>query len=178
MKARFVILPPKSVRIFAGKIAPKVAGLHAHWFVVDNRKLIPHNTLFSVQLPKAKLHSLFRQASEVLQNHKPFQLRIIGFETDDGGWLALDIKSDKNLNRLRSDLAKKINKNGFVTKLRQPYRPHLTLTKFKQEQIAQEVKFELKPIKKEFIADSIAICLSNNFSQVTKILKTFKLSGS
>jgi len=62
--------------------------------------------------------------------------------------------------------------------LRQPYRPHLTLTKFKQEQIAQEVKFELKPIKKEFIADSIAICLSNNFSQVTKILKTFKLSGS
>ena len=177
MQIRFVVLPPKNISEMASKLAKKYAAKFPHWFVVDNRKLFPHITLFCLEIKRRDLNTLTKVAGERLPKQKKLKLLIPRHAVYKDSWEGLKIKNNVGLSALRKNWFK-----GLVSfdkypqrKLKLSFSPHITLTKFKNKGHSRLAIKGSKILIKKFRADTIAMCLNNRFSQVTKIIKKFKL---
>lgn len=172
MEIRFAILLPTSINRYAGKIAARVAKMGPNWFAVDNRKLKPHITLFSLVVKKTQKESLYKKVSSLLENEKQFKVKIDGFWADPTapGYLAMKIKLSKRLRGLRQKIVQKLG-----ARVNSPYIPHITLTKYRKENLAREVELRAKNVNKIFTVTFIGMCISDKYGQVYKILKKFKL---
>lgn len=175
MEIRFALIPPARINALTAKLAKRYAQQAKHRFVVDNQKLFPHMTLFKVTVSKKNYLSLLQVVKRELKKFKPFNLEVKGFLISDGGWLGLKIESSSKLNKLAKELANAIERSKLTpAPLKNPYHPHITLTRFYKNGLAHAVvKDEPKPSAK-FSADSIGLCLSRQ-TQVYKILNTVKL---
>lgn len=178
MQIRVAILPPQNISQMSGSLAKKYAKKFTHWFVVDNQKLFPHITLFCVDVSRKNLKELIRTVAGTGKKFKKFNLAISGHSLYPGGWLGLKIRESKELKELRRSLFVKLKPFGPNNpKLKSAYSPHVTLTKFKNGKHGLlATKGSKIPITK-FKADTIALCLDKNYSQVYKIIKTFKLKS-
>ncbi len=78
MDIRIVLLPPFRAREKAAKIAKEVIVKinQPTYFSVDNKKRIPHITLFSVELNQSKFKQYSSVLRECLKNTKSFLLEI------------------------------------------------------------------------------------------------------
>lgn len=177
MEIRFAIIPPGPISAMTATWAKKYARRAKHRFLVDNKKLFPHNTLFKVNVSKKNYLSLLSVCKKELRSFRSFNLEIKGFLVKKrNGNFAFKIKSSDKLNKLRKNLFGAIKNSKLVTKayLKRTYHPHITLTTFfKKDPSAVVIKGELAPSAKFTVRD-IGLCLSRQ-TQVYKILNTVKL---
>ncbi len=193
-----VILPSAKLRRKLGRKIKKAVNSIPHVFVVDNKKLIPHLSLYHIRTTKVRFDKLVELVHEIIKSYKPFKLKSKGEQTFPSGIVYYSIYKPAVLQRLHREVVDKcrILKTGPVpwNHARRPtkqethyfkkygsrlllkfFKPHFTMVKLKNLDNGTKVIRKMKLGKFGFLADTVAICEVNNWLQVTKILKTFKL---
>lgn len=178
MKLRLVILPPPKINRLSAKLAERLSRNFPHKFIVDNRYLLPHVTLFSLQVHRKLLPGFLTRLSAHLRNQKSFRLQIEGFQiyaSIGGGWFSLKITPVDRFQAFCRPLKAFVKKNRAQAQ-RYPVSPHITLTKFTNHAYAASTKRTATPFPATvFRVDTIGVCLSDKYGQVYKILKKIKL---
>ena len=176
MKLHFTILPPSKMSQWSVRLAKRLTTKYECWFVVNNKNLYPHVTLFSAQVPKKQFASLSDSLENLAARFSALDLQIVGLSTPratGGGWMALKIKSNNHLTKFREQVRKLVS--GKI-RFKPYYNPHITLAKYKNPRDERSVRSQTKLPTKKFRAKILAVCVSDaEFSQVYKILKKYEL---
>lgn len=176
MNIRLIVLPSVKIRLQTKKLAVAYAKAGPHFFVVENKKLIPHVTLFRTKIYKRQLSSIYSAVTDALANHHPVRLELYRLYPHPDGWLVWEIRKKKELSNLRRELAKATK--AFSTEasaLKRDFRPHITLTKYKNSKIGKRVTKAISHPRSYWLADIVAVTLYNKYAQVHKVLKVFTL---
>ena len=177
MDVRFIVCPPAKINKLTSRLALKAKRPQSQ-FIVDNRKLLPHITLFHLQIRKDRLPEVIKITADLVKNFSALNLKLVGYTADKQGWLVIDIKLTKQLERLRKNLffaVKEYNRTRYM--LKKFYHPHITLTKYNDSKTARLVKRQSLPQRENFRSNFVAVGLSDKHFQVYKVIKKFKLKG-
>jgi len=198
-----VILPPWMLRNRLGKKITRATSNSPCVFVVDNKKLIPHLSLFHIKTSKNRSDRLSRLIKEIVKEYHPFKIYSQGFKVQFGGkGGGFSLSKSRPLVSLHEEILNKCYhlRTGVMpwpwsalsklTKQKRIYRrkygtsyilklfhPHFTMVLLKNGGDSEKVARKMFKTKFVFLADTIAVCEVNFYHQVTKILKTFKLHG-
>ena len=199
MRLNIVLLPPSNVRIKVGSLAINLQKKYPLKLVVDNKKFIPHITMFQFHVREDSLKQVNERLEIVSKTQKPLIIKSKGsggsvraFATFDynlerTGPLAslhkkiienfalFRTKDTKSLSNSMSLWEKKNLKRNGMPKILKLFRPHITIGVLKDpsnlERVASAVK---KYPLSAFDASKIALTRINQYGQVYKILKIFK----
>lgn len=175
MDARIVIIPPKAVADYSGRLASVYAAKFSHDYAVDNKKFMPHITVTNRRVSKIDLNVLKSELGKAVKRISSFSLKIDGLSNSRSGVLGLSIVTTRQLLNLHRAMRKLLSSPG--TKI---YRPHITLVKLKNTTLAAKLK-QGRVVKKRFTAQTIALCSADKFGQINKtggkfrVLKTYRL---
>ena len=195
-----VILPPLKLRQRLGKKVREAAKGISSVFVVDNKKFIPHLSLFHIRTSKTRIRNLKSRIREVLKKYQVFKLETLGFYWGGGPghqWICQEIINPKILARLHEEIIKTCNdlRTGMMpstsrrlSKLKKYYRnkygvshllkffrPHFTLGMVKSKEDLKDMIKRMRPLRIKFLADTVAITEVNFWHQVTRVIKRFQI---
>lgn len=193
-----VILPPQELRQKIGrKMKDAMKGVSSVFFV-DNKRLIPHLSLFHISTSPPRIKKLEKIVSNIVNKYRPLQISSTKFmaKGKNGGFELSNTTRLKKLNRemvaacyeLRTGSMPWTSENnptalqrrnrkkyGTQHNIGKAFRPHFTMFKLKDERHTNQIVAKMDKIKFSFIGDTIAICEVDFWHQVTRVLKTFKL---
>jgi hypothetical protein len=197
-----VILPPKSFRNKFGKIGLALKKQMPLFYTIDNKKLIPHLSLFHLRTNKvAKVSEALTFLLPSFRDFKVYPTRFNFHNIEDKYFIGgLGAKVTKDLQLLHESVVHCLytfksgpafkpqkyyspkqeyyRKNfGGNPQMFELYNPHFTLARLKilnSKQI-KKLRVMLKVKFAPFQAKEIVVAQTNNNHQVIKILKTFKL---
>lgn len=194
-----VILPPANLRNKIGKAVIQATAGHPCRYVIDNKKLIPHMSLFHIRTSSQRFPELGRKVKIVISKYCPQIVRNTGLRAYEGIWGTILLTNNKALQKLNKHIVqecyklrtgqmpwnskekpkgpalKKRLKYGTQHNIGKTFVPHFTVFAAPDETSAQKILKKLESFKFSFRGDTIAICRVNSNHQVTKILKTFRL---
>ena len=190
-----VILPPDKVRQKVGKIIPKSV-VKQMTLVVDNKKFIPHISLFHLKINKVGLLKVIKVVEEIVKDYKPLVFESLNYSASNR-WLTLFLSSNQYLKKLNTEIINKCfllrtgtmpwtedypptkqaisNRKKFGNNGGRSFKPHFTIGVAKSAVDAKEIVDVLKPVKIKFISNQIAVCEVNFWHQVTRVLKKFRI---
>jgi hypothetical protein len=199
-----IILPPKNFRLKFGKLGLRIKMSFPAFYAVDNKKLIPHLSLFHIKTSKInavteKVLAKFSGSKSLMIYPKQIAFHNIGNSYLIGGLGAKKtsalqffhesavralykfksgpaFKPQKYYNRRQRYYRTHFGGNPHMLEF---YNPHFTLARLKMLSPAQKLELN-KLLRTKFIAfkaDTIAVAQTNKNHQVIKILKEFKLKA-
>jgi hypothetical protein len=195
-----VVLPPKEIRENVGRQVRNESRAYTSKFLVDNRKLIPHLSLFHIRTSVANIKKVEATVKKLLDNYQPQVVRSCGIIVHSNNSISLNLSKPKELNFLHRKIVAQgkdfrtgempwTSKGRMPTKLEVLYRqrygtqhllkffnPHLTLGMFIEADAAKIVARKLSKLRCTFVADTIAIAEVNRLHQVTRVIKILRVS--
>lgn len=175
MKIRLVVLPPTDIRKRTAEWAKKISKIAPHHFVVDNKNLLPHITIFSMLLEEKQIPELEKKIKKIIKAFKTIKLELKKFESYEGVWLMWSVKPSLELSKLLKALYKQaVTIDHSAVKILKPYRPHITFTKFRSTGKVERALKEFSDMKRVFTVSRVAIAYDKD-TQVPGIIKSFKL---
>lgn len=195
-----VILPPKGVRRKIGSKLEKEIKKLPHIFIVDNKELIPHVSLWHLRISETKIHILARELRKITKGQKPIKitstdLHIVGKYKV---CLSLAIKKSTALEKLQQKVfqisyplrtgmmpqfapvfghwtGRKLEE---AKKFGKPlgFTPHITAGWMENEKGAQQIVKNMKGVRFDFWAKEIYICEIDRWWQVRRIIKKIEFS--
>lgn len=175
MDIRFIALPDNIAFAKSVRLARKFGKLGRHYFVVDNKKLFAHITLFKGKIRNNELSKVYKAVDKVLIGFKQFKLRVDSYHCEKG-YLTLKIRDSEGLSAIRAMLYSGIKALTVgKLKIKRAFLPHITLTRFLDHRLANQVAGKEGKIAFSFHVKKVATALSDDNDQVYKILKEFKL---
>ncbi|MFH1112038.1 MAG: hypothetical protein V1712_03130 [Patescibacteria group bacterium] len=192
-----VILPSAKLRKRLGNIALKANRICKSSCLVDNRKLIPHCSLFHINTSAARIPKLYKIVRQLATLYSAVQLKAKGCYMSEEKWLDFPLIGYGSLKKFRTNIIMScatmctgmmppwghrsltnqeklmrakygVSNNPYI------YRPHITIGRFNPKCIGLVNKY-LQKIKFSFKANNIAICQVNKNWQVTRMIKQFKV---
>lgn len=173
---RYIFLLPDKINRLAGKLAVKYSKKFPSYFVVDNKNLYPHITLFTA----SQDFNDFKKARPILNKYlkifKPIELKIKGFEMGKNETLSLKIVRSRGLINFRNKLRDFIEKHSNeILNKNIKYKPHITLTRYLNMLHAKSVINSAKEeMPKSFIVNTVAVGERDKFGQFAKSKKLTK----
>lgn len=178
VKLRIVLLPDNKVSRCAIKFSKKLCNEAATFFTLDGKHVYPHITLFRAQFPNNHIEEIRMELEKLANEVKPFRVQMPEFAGDDRGFFEWRCLKSSSIKRLRNKavkcLAKFIEASLDDSK---NYRPHLTLTQFKNALEVKNAYSTLSACRTDFMANYIALCGGAERGTVTKIIAKFKLGS-
>src|SRR3989344_3375015 len=195
MRLDIVILPPKDLAERLGQVSRNLKTKYPLVFAVENQKLLPHNTLFHIKTNKLKeLEAIVKRIAET---HEPFRVE---FDKATAGRFFFGYwhRNNNKLKELHNSVVRQtqhLSTGPIFTKKeeskREQYRkkygtpgvfefysPHFTVGYAKNLKDMPAIFKDLNKFKyKDFIADNIAIAEVDEWWQVKRVIKTFKLGN-
>ena len=191
-----VILPPKEIRSRIGLQMKKEVGNSLNYFVVDNKKLIPHLSLWHLRTSEKRLPKIIGGLKQVVKNQKPIKISSSGFR-DLGkfkGCVTFRVKNNKSMEVLQDKVFKNIyhHKTGMMPsfalflrlqstkkKLKEVkkygrelgFHPHFTMGWLKNKKDVLKIVKNMQKVKFNFLAKEIYICEIDKWWQVKRIIK-------
>lgn len=175
MDIRFIALPDSEAATKSVRLAKRFGKLGGHYFVVDNKKFFAHVTLFKGRIKGNRLSKVYTSTGESLKGFKQIKLHVERYHCEKG-YLTLKIRDSKDLSTIRAKLSSKMKVlKSAELKIKRNFRPHITLTRFLDHRLANQVVSKENGVGFPFQIKKLAIALSDDQGQVYKILKEFKL---
>ena len=192
-----VILPPQKLRQEIGKNIRIAVGSYPHVFLVDNKKLIPHLSLWHVNTSRDRIGDIEKESKQIVRNQKPIKINSDNFRylEERKNNIEFTVKENRALASLREKVFKKVypyktgamppffgkwkpEKMEQVRKYGRPpeFHPHFTMGWLKHEEHSPDVVKRMKGVKFSFLANEIYICEVDEWWQVTKIIKKIKFA--
>jgi len=194
-----VILPPDKVRQKISKAVTRATkGLDVE-LIVDNKKLIPHLSLFHINTKKESLSKLEKTIKESILFYTPVSIYQKDLYAEGEGWFGFTLSKHRELTKLKQRLVvncyplktammpwvhkrkpTKLERNnrskyGVSYNIGKSFWPHFTLGQMSNEKDAKVVVVRLKGFDFSFKADTVALCEVNFWHQVTRVLKKFRI---
>jgi hypothetical protein len=192
-----VLYPPMDVRRRSVKISKK---LHQQCslFIVDDKSLIPHVTLYQVAFAKKDIKRVITVLKQIASTTTAFFLKSSAYANGRTGFVNIGFKKSSYLRILQQTVVTRVNgtlygnikapgtlPKGINKAMRTSYRsygychvgrsyyPHITFTKF---DVFRPTAFSDIPLKKfSFKADTIALCSLGEHGTCTKLIKRFPM---
>ena len=193
---------PKNVAKIAIKLSKEIAEKENVYFMLDNINYFTHVTIYSVEFPESNLKEIIKKLEKLAIDFSPPEF-IFEYNKAKSGWISLffscspkiktlheaivktanplreglireKFKISENIENLSAEQSENIKKYGNPN-LMNLYKPHLTITKLKNEQIAEKFASEMSGKIEKFKSDSIGIFVSGKHGTCRKLIKEFKL---
>lgn len=103
MLVDIVILPPAKLREKLGKQITKATKGYPHIFVVDNKKFIPHVSLFHLRSSRDRLSRIFAIVQDIIKDYKLKSLKLTQFDVGEEqgrSWVGIGLSNSKGLIQL------------------------------------------------------------------------------
>lgn len=194
-----VILPPAGLRRKIGKRIKKATRGVRCTFIVDNSNLIPHQSLFHLKTSKARLPKLLAVVDGIAKKYPKIKYQSKGavLSPRGSGIAYYLLLKPEILVKLHKEVLNKCHKFrtgvvlwnlkkeiwGYNKTYRQKYgsqhilknfHPHVTMVRLKRAEDAPKVLRKMK-MNFKFTAREIYVCEVNNWLQVKRVIKKFKL---
>ena len=195
------VIPPKNIRSTIAQLTKKIDKKFGLRWRVDNRKLIPHITLFHLLADNSDLPDILSTTERLAKKVQPLNLH---FGPIQMGHLAFGVNiiptgnlqemhemAVANFNKFRSGvtydkfpsppkhlsaLGKKYLKKYGMPGVMKNFRPHITLGMPQTpREIDQIISYTNRFKLPKFRADTLAVTKINQYFQVIEIIKTFRL---
>lgn len=193
-----VILPPKTLRNKIGSTFKKEITKFDYVFTVDNKKLIPHLSLWHLKTSEAEIDRITQELKKVIKKQRSISITTTGLEIDKEykECLSLSVRESKTLNDFQQKVFQTIHhlRTGVMPQFAAEFRkwrgkmleeakeygkplgfnPHLTAGWMKNDGDAKKVIKNVGKLKFTFLVKEIYICEVNEWWQVKKIIKKIK----
>lgn len=196
------IKPSSEVTSEALRLSKEINQKAGTYFVLDAINYFPHVTLYSAEYPDKNLNEIFKTVNTITTNTPPFTAAFTSSHTHRG-YIDISIKKSQELKRLHEHLVNSLNplrENHLREKYTSPtelanyssqqqeyiqnygysevldgFRPHLTITRLKNENLAKVITQKLNFPPESFPVTTIAAYSMGSHGTCTKILKEFPL---
>lgn len=191
-----VILPPEKIRNMVGVRVRKAFGNSPNFFVVDNKNLIPHLSLWHLRTSEKKLPKIAEELQQVVGKQKPIKIISSKFRgiPKYKGCLEFPVKNNNSMRSLQKKVFENVHKykTGImpsfapflklkVSKQKSKevkkygrglgFHPHFTMGWLKNEEGISGVVKNMQKVKFNFFAKEIYICEVDSWWQVKRIIK-------
>lgn len=190
-----VILPPAGLRRTIGKRIRKETSGYPAGFVIDNKKFIPHLSLWHLRSSPGRIAGLMGELRKVARDQKPFTIRSAGFHVskmNTGTVVEFAARKSAPLAALQKRVFSRTYpfKTGMVLpfkpfgawsgkalaqarKYGRPigFGPHFTMGWLKNTDDALVVQRTMRKTRFSFVAKEFYLCEVNRWWQVTGIIK-------
>ncbi len=198
LNVAFVI--PEDVAKVAMELSKEISEKEDAYFVLDGVEYFPHITNYSIEIPEKNLEKLIEAVEKLAKEFSSVEFIFDNNIMADTGWIApyfertqqlkdihegfigaLNILRENHIREkfMNSDEFSSNEEQGNIVKFGHPwvmglYEPHLTITRLKDNNIAEKVAKELNWIIKKFQVDAIGIFISGEHGTCIKLIKEFK----
>lgn len=205
---RIIFVPGKELIKIVVDLANEISKLGNIYFKVDEKSFFSHITIYKAEFPIRNGKEIFRVLNKCSKEIKCFILKFNQFYAESG-WLGLGFKKNKQVYETHKKIVKRLNplrkghiqnkyldiqddtdnfsgkQRSYVKKYGYPlvmseYRPHLSLLRFVDENVADTVA-EKYNNKKIIIDDSlvkeIAIVQGGEHGTVNEYIEKISLKG-
>jgi hypothetical protein len=196
-----VILPSQSLRENIGRKIRQATRNMPAAYVVDNRNMIYHSSLFHIRISKQRMPRLIEIVKRISKKYGSTLINSKGLELYEKKGIGIKLSNNQQLKKLSQEIIvscyrlrsgmmpwnPKRAPNKTELRLRKKYgtqhnvegrlQPHFTIAEFLNGADAQYVWEKLKSLRFSFVGNTVAICEVNRWHQVTRIIKKFKLKG-
>lgn len=191
-----VILPPEKIRNILGSRMKKEVSDSSNFFVVDNKNLIPHLSLWHLKTSEKKLSKIAKELQQVVDKQKPIKVITSRFRVIKKykGCVEFPVKNNRSLEILQKKVFEKIYhyKTGIMPpfasflkldktdkKLSEikkygrslGFHPHFTMGWLKNEEDILRVVKNMQKVKVSFLTKEIYICEVDRLWQVKRIIR-------
>ncbi len=190
-----VLLPPSDVFQKAINLSNSLKNYFNLEFVLDGKTRYPHITLYQLTILDSNYDKLILLLDQIFTYRKKISSKKTNLSSN-GRFISIDVFNSKHLNDLHSEVVKKSNvlrKNTSqilikgsdkVDYLKQfgsngvfeNFKPHITITRLKNEKDVVKALRSLKVEKESVIFEKAAIGELADHGTVTKIIKEYNLS--
>lgn len=200
---RVVLIPNVGLSRLSLKIAKEISGLDKTYYILDDKKYLPHITLYNAEYPKEEVDRVYTTIKNFFSDKKSFSLKFLEFRSTKG-WVGMEFVRTVQVYNLHKRIVALLNplrRNFFSEKHRLElreftnekrnneikygydgamsfYRPHLSLLRYKDPKIGEKAarNYNKKAIHVPSSKVAIAaICESGKNGTVVKIIKKFRL---
>jgi 2'-5' RNA ligase len=203
VRLNIALKPPKFVSEAAIAMSRELRKKFESHFVLDGSQVLPHITIYSPEFPSENLEKILKAVGSAVAGEKKLKLREERFETEEGFIGVKFFLTDEGrrfherivaaLSPLRgehlrpkyetAEYAKKtspekmenIRKYGYGNVMNL-YRPHLTITRIKDESRAEAIIQDLKWPVVEFEAGEVGVFRMGDHGTCREPVKIFELT--
>jgi 2'-5' RNA ligase len=191
---------PENVAKVAMELSREIAEKEDAYFVLDGVEYFPHITNYNIEIPEKNLEKLIEAVGKLAKEFSSVEFIFDDNIMADTGWIAPYFERTQRLKDIHEGFIGALNilrenhirekfmkSNEFssdeeqenVVKFGHPwvmglYEPHLTITRLKDNDIAEKVSKELDWKIEKFQVDSIGIFVSGEHGTCRKLIKEFK----
>lgn len=192
-----VILPSNKIRNSIGSRIKEKAGKLPNYFLVDNKKLIPHLSLWHLKTSKNRIEPIRKTLQKLIKNQKPIKISAFNLQAIPKykGCVDFPVGNTKPLENLRekvvqntylyktgimpqfaSQIGMKLPKGEKLKEIKKygrsyGFHPHFTMGWLKRRKDALKTVEAMKGYNFSFYAKEIYICEVDRWWQVTRIIK-------
>jgi len=174
MHLRFVFLLPNKIAQKAASLALPASKLAEHWYIVDNKSLIPHVTIFDFEIKNSTFKKFQSEIERFVKHNMIPTLRLRGFWVNPKDYtLGLSVKKTDELKNFREEFFRFLRLFGEEANHHnwKEYSPHITLTKYKYKNDAGRAMRNLDKVKMDLKPSTVAAVIVNNHGQFQRSSK-------
>ena len=194
--------PTKAAQEYAIRLSKEISQKTDTYFTLDNKNFYPHATLYATEYPDKNIEKILRITQEIASETKTFIITLESLKSHQGYIDFQLVKTEECMdlhekivtqlnpfreNHLRDkytqreelvkytqEQQKYIKKYGYA-EVFTTFRPHITLSRTKDEKIADEIIKQLKFIHLQFSFTTIAAYTMGDHGTCTGIIEEFHL---
>lgn len=201
-RVNIAIKPPQEVIEEAIKISNQIGKETEPFFILDGINFFPHITIYSPEYPDNNLDQVYKTVNEITSSTDRFVTTFTSFNSHLG-YIDIALEKTEQWEKLHEAVVNKLNpyRENHVrekyksseelsnySEIQQKYildfgysevfsafRPHLTITRLKDEQVAKEVVDKLNLQVHSFQVKELAAYLMGSHGTCTKLIREFSL---
>ncbi len=193
--------PPIEIAEQMAKLSQEVSKKEDAYFAIDNLNFYPHITIYSPKYPKHNEDKIFKAIDELVKKFSSIKFIPNGINTNQG-YIGIGAEYSDEIKNIHEKIVEKLNPlreghlrakyaNAYnmqfseeklqnIQKYGYPdsmnfYHPHMTITRLKDEKLAERVAKEIQISFKEFTIDKIGAFKMGENGTCVELIKEFKL---
>lgn len=201
IQINIAFMPPVDVAEAAAKLSAEIAQKEEAHFVLDSQNFYPHMTIYSPEYPAHNLDKVLATLQELAQKLSTTKFSFKEVTTEER-WIGIEFKLTDEIRNIHESIVGEMNalreghlREKYVTgddsehtteqkeniqkygapSLMGLYHPHLTLTRLKDEKIAEKLAPEIQWSIPEFKSDRIGAFKMGEHGTCIELIQEFKL---
>jgi 2'-5' RNA ligase len=193
--------PPIKIAEQVAKLSEEISKKEDVYFVIDNLHFYPHITIYSPEYPKRKEDEVLETIEKLVKNFSPIKFVPKEIETSQG-YFGIAAQYSDEIKKIHEAIVEKLNPlreghlrekylNAYNMKFSEEkmqniqkygyadsmslYNPHITITRLKDDGVAEKVAKEIAVPFGEFAIDKIGVFRMGENGTCIELIKEFNL---
>lgn len=176
MELRYIFLLPAKIELLTSRLAIMYGVKFPHFYIVDNKNLYPHITLFTTSQRLNNFVKFRSKLSKFLRDFKPIKVKLGDFDVYKDGTFIIEIIESPELLNFRKKILNFVEHNLDEVLFRNKrYKPHITLFRYRSFRHSKVLLSSIRErVSGSFKLESLSVAHCNSFGQFPKSERLFK----